>query len=509
MKKSINDWSAYGQSLAEKWRLKEIFQFIVCLSPFALVMVADMATIYYGGSVSEELNVYSDLTYNILPLSAALSGFLFFITFSSRMNFVPLSYVFYPSLVISLLTWPLIVLNTIVNMANGIRLQSGINLIEMEKNEYFNIALSNAEVSTFFIVCITVAMIISKPKKVNHMFIAGLLILPAISNVVFDLFSLVFSDYSYLELGNVFRSQMVKSDPIMEYMTSFLIVILFSLVVYYIYKKKEDIKRNLGFLFLGYFTAISTALIAASLIPSLPSVKSFNNNVNIITVSIHGKEYEIDQSLLSVMDQDTEFMIEAYAGLSMHNSMSQMEYMLSSSYDGDNEKAIKFTADVLLTNLKLYHEKSDKVVNILKNEKLDLGDVISILIPFIIYEVSPLHHQERFLENVLKGKYQKAADALLDDALNNSNVELLPLKMTDEDNQERVGSLGHPIVYAIMANLIRNELIEFDFDKIHDDEMREKAKRLYIGEQSYSSKPVSDETIEEWYEMFKTDRLMN
>ncbi|TOJ27174.1 hypothetical protein CGI42_28035, partial [Vibrio parahaemolyticus] len=97
----------------------------------------------------------------------------------------------------------------------------------------------------------------------------------------------------------------------------------------------------------------------------------FNNNPNIMDVEVLGQTYRINQTLLSEMDDmDTEFLIESYAGLSMHNSTDALDYLLSDKYSGNKEQAIKLVADITLTNFRLYEGKKEKVVDTLKTKTI-------------------------------------------------------------------------------------------------------------------------------------------
>ncbi len=270
-------------------------------------------------------------------------------------------------------------------------------------------------------------------------------------------------------------------------------------------------KINFSSLFGMCAASILALAVAMTLFCNGETIDYMQSSQNILTVKIHGSEYKINQSLLSEMDDmKDEFMIESYVGLSIHNSIDDLTYMLSENFEGDREKALLFVADVTLENLKKFSQKEDKVIKIFKDGSVELSTAINLLIPFIIYESSPLSHQERTLNNIIKGDYQAAVDFYIEDALTRTERESLPIDMKHAKDQYRTSSMGHPITKELIRYLIKNDLAKLDFNKIKDIETREKIESFMKDEPYISgfSKQITKEKSEKWFKIFNTDRLL-
>jgi hypothetical protein len=254
----------------------------------------------------------------------------------------------------------------------------------------------------------------------------------------------------------------------------------------------------------GYISAILVGWVIFIIINSGSGLYQSNSNPNIIDVNVLGKMYTIDQSRLSVMDNArTEGVIEIYAGISNIHSSESLQYILSQRYSGDKEKAIKLSAKVLLSNLKAYEKKLNKALHLLQNEKLPTGAAVNIAVNYMIYELSPLEHQQRSLESILAGDYQNGINYFIDDAVNRKASHVLGLKMADEKKQEVTGSLGNYLFRDVVKSLVRNDLAKIDYSKV--DVKHQETLKIMLKDNSelMIENPPSNDEIESWYEIFQ------
>ncbi len=386
----------------------------------------------------------------------------------------------------------------------------GVDLITIDKNEFFDIGRERP----IFLMAINFTflflLLISTPKKINISFLFGLLGLPFIAKWCFGIdFRRVFKEVESLPVENndIFESLVYWGYPIFFVFFLFLLFFIFS---YYnhVAKPIKSIRKKMHYLIGGYVTSVIISLISVFAFLYSPTVTYFNSDLNVKNIVIHDQTYKINLSLTSEQENDvTEYMIESYVGLSMHLASPYLEDMLSGKYPGDKIKAIKLSAYILIENLKKHEEKRAKVVNFMKTEKIRVSHIGSLLIPFVIYEASPLHHQERAIEHILLGEYQRGVDAYLEDAVNRETEESLPLKMTDQNVQVRTYSYGHPVLQSIISSLVRNKLATVDFGKVNNDKQRDRLKEIIKnGENSYSYMPTN-EMVDEWNKVFKIDKL--
>lgn len=313
-------------------------------------------------------------------------------------------------------------------------------------------------------------------------------------------------------LNSEFKNLLVQLDYQYGFASEIFYGFLAFTLIYYVYrvfKSKKQIKNTILHLIGGLSVYKLSAVTGSFLFVFSPTLDYFNSNEDIKTVSIHGKDYTINQTLLSTdkNEMETEFLIESYAGLSMHNSVRYIEGLLSVNFEGDKEKSIKFASDLLLTNLEKYNEKEDKLVNLLKTEKLDLSSIVNILIPYIIYETAPLEDQERSLKAILAGDYQNGVDYFIEDSLNRTEVRTLPLTMSDKESQTMTHTYGHMTMQNILALIEHEGLAKIDYEKIKDDEVRKKFKNI-MTDSLITRDGTSMETANKWFEMFNTNRLL-
>lgn len=395
----------------------------------------------------------------------------------------------------------------IILMANDVNLFQEFNLVTMETNDYYQVVSNFIVTSLSISTLMTISLLLIKPKKGISHFLTGLIFIPLLLNgliygIAGNPFTTMFSDINNEMLLISSPISFVGKYGVMIF--SIASALLISFVAYYAIKDKKILIQHI----LGYISSIAATAITIFLVCIGKPVHYFNNNPNIMDVEVLGQTYKINQTLLTEMDDmDTEFLIESYAGLSMHNSTDALNYLLSDKYSGNKEQAIKLVADISLTNIRLYEEKKEKVVNILKTKEISAASSLNILIPFIVNEASPLHHQERTLESILKGDYQLAVDYYIEDAINRQDIEKLSLKMKDKDkdNNTRIGSFGHPMTQSLISTLLHLDFAELDYNKVNPDK-REKLKELLKPVTVY--KDFSDEQVKEWFKIFKAERFL-
>lgn len=530
------------ENVFNMWKIKErtvdkstkILLLMTMFVPFVLYALVEYSFYYYAGSIISNINISSGLTNSFTPILTAgfcLSLF-FFAGKMSRSNFNDTKiemaigsffsntfvikskeWVFYALLVLASVLFTCAFIDAIVSSANEVRQYTGINLVTLEKNSYFNHTFVMNLIFSLSILTISFLLIATRPKKISNNFLMGFILVPIIINFLFN--------FSFMEIasyGDSFPNELSEFSQSytaifmgIEFIFPLLSLVYIAFILFNIMKNKsEDSKgliHDLKIVFLAYSMTWLSALLVGFFLMNSPTIEHFHNDQNVMAVNVHGTDYVINQTLLSEMeDRETEYLIEGYVGLGIHNSMSSLEYMLSENYTGDKEKSIRFVADILFTNFTEYDKKSVKLVSLFKNERLDISAVMNLLVPFVIYESSPFHHQKRTLESVINGNYQKAIDYYIEDALNRTDVELLPLDMGSKENNERIGSFGHPLLKGIISSLIKNDMAVIDYDKIIESK-REKAKKLISGFTGSSYDAPSDEKIEYWYKIFKTERL--
>ncbi|MCX8795810.1 hypothetical protein [Vibrio parahaemolyticus] len=507
-------------------RLSKIFYISMAIAPIAFMYFILKELVGYQSSISPELKSYSGLVYATTPITLMIS-FSFIIMFSDKIkrsvfNNTKLERVICDFLnkieLIKSSVWIYRILlasfygffyytyiSSIILMANDVKLFQEFNLVTMKTNDYFQV------ISNYFVTCLiistllTISLLLIKPKKGISDFLTGLIFIPLLLNgviygIVGNPFALIFKD---LHNEMLFISSPVSFignfGLIVFYIASALLI---SFIVYYALKDRNKLMQYI----LGYASSIAAIAISLFLVLAGKPVHYFNNNPNIMDVEVLGQTYRIDQTLLSEMDDmDTEFLIESYVGLSMHNSTDALGYLLSDKYIGNKEQAIKLVADITLKNFILYEDKKEKVVESLKTKKISMSSSVNILIPFIINEASPLNHQKRTLESILKGDYQLAVDYYIEDAINRQDIETYSLKMKDKDKQTRIGSFGHPMTQNLISTLLHLNFADLDYNKVNSDK-REKLKELLKPVTIY--KDFTDEQVKEWFKIFKAERFL-
>lgn len=507
-------------------RLSKIFYLSMAIAPIAFIYFIIGELVGYQSSISPELKSYSGFVYVTSPIALMIS-FSFIIMLSEKIKRSSFNNTKLETVICDFLkkieliknsVWIYRILlasfygffyytytSSIILMANDVKLFQEFNLVTMEANDYYQVDIN------YFVTCLiistlmTISLLLIKPKKGISDFLTGLICIPLLLNGV--IYGIVGNPFT--EIFNDLHNEMLFISSPLSFVGNFSLIVLsiasallISFIVYYAIKDKKKLMQYI----LGYASSIVAIAISLFLVCIGKPVHYYNNNPNILDVEVLGQTYKINQSLLTEMDDmDTEFLIESYAGLSMHNSTDALDYLLSDKYVGNKEQAIKLVADITLTNFRLYEDKKEKIVETLKTKKISMSSSVNILIPFIINEASPLNHQERTLESILKGDYQLAVDYYIEDAINRQDIETLSLKMKDEDNQTRIGSFGHPMTQSLISTLLHLDFAELDYNKVNPDK-REKLKKLLKPVTVY--KDFTDEQVKEWFKIFKAERFL-
>ncbi len=507
-------------------RIEKIFYLLMIVAPVLGIYFTYGFLHRYIGQISEDINVYYSHNYSLsLILSFVSLSSLLLLAYkikNSKFNNTKFEKILEKFLVkieiVKDSVWGSRILFTsfygmfyyiltsgIILMANDVSLFQEFNLVTMETNDYYQVVSDFFVTSLSISTLITISLLLIKPKKGISHFLTGLIFIPLLLNgVVYGIagnpFTTMFNDVNNEMLLISSPISFVGKYGVMVF--SIASALLISFIAYYAIKDKKTLIQNI----LGYISSIAATAITIFLVCIGKPVHYFNNNPNIMDVEVLGQTYKINQTVLTEMDDmDTEFLIESYAGLSMHNSTDALDYLLSDKYSGNKEQAIKLVADITLTNFSLYEDKKEKVVETLKTKKISLSSSVNILIPYIVNEASPLHHQERTLESILKGDYQLAVDYYIEDAINRQDIEKLSLKMKDEDSNTRIGSFGHPTTQSLISTLLHLDFAELDYNKVNPDK-REKLKELLKPVTAY--KDFTDEQVKEWFKIFKAERFL-
>lgn len=484
--------------------------------------------------VNESYSHYSVYLYPFMIISSFIF-FVFFTTYLSKSNYntIRLEFlisrffsktivlirsdflyhfiivVFYAFIVHSVLETLVVIINYIVEI-------DGINHISIVKNQHFGFDIINMQKIITIGSLLMMTILLVRPQKINLNFLFGFLLLPiSLSLLDIDRLNKLYQVFGEFPTGILDKFKYFSIDNTEQFATGFL-TIFFALFVYQAIKNKDNIYRVLSLFIIGFLSSFIAKIVVLFLVSNGAAVDQFKNNPNIMDVKVHGKTFTIDQTYSSIMDckmpvmdcKRTEWLIESYVGLGMLNARSSLEYILSPMYKGDKEKAIKLSSDALLTNLRAIKNTLDKRIHFLKNENITSSTRIKMLIPLLIYEESPLNHQERSLLSILVGDYQKGVEYFIEDAVNNKIPRILRLKSTDGTETVKTNSFGDPVLQAIIKSLIRNNLAYINYNKVEPDH-REKLKALMEESSVIFLSLPSDETVEEWYKIFRVDRFIS
>lgn len=390
----------------------------------------------------------------------------------------------------------------LILMASSLKLIMGYDLLTFTPMESIHFIKDHVFVLSLINIAFFVLFLITKPKKYNNDVFFGIFILPILIGLIFDIN--LFSGLSNVE--GMPENPLKDLLGINNGVTFFLITGLAYLVLTYLFevhnknkKFKKVIKDNIsGLVFSKVIIVMASMLFAAT----SPTIKYVNTDWNLKTVEINNKEYIINQSLISEMDNmETEFLIESYVGLSAHNSHNSIYYLLF-NYEGNKDKARKLVSLILLNHLNKIADKYDSLEEII-NKPIEASTAINIAIPTIIYEAASERHVGRFLQAAYDEKYQDAIDYFIEDSLNNT-TETYSLIYPKESV---TSSYGSPLHQMLFANIVSNGLATLDYDKIKDEKIREKFKDI-MNEYELDKKPEEvlnpepNELVEEWFRIF-------
>ncbi|MFS1428799.1 hypothetical protein LMH73_017055 [Vibrio splendidus] len=365
---------------------------------------------------------------------------------------------------------------------------------------------------TLNIIQITIAISLSlvvftKPKeKVNTGYLMGLFALPVLVSlcmpeIFVQLFNMIdrdavqiphLSEYETLIFG-------VKTGVLgilsIFFTTWFLIVI--PACYAYISFKAGSIKPFVLWTILGFAASILVTITSLFIICASDTSKLVLNNYNIESIELNGHTYHYDLSLIKhpENDYDTEFLLESYAGISMHNSTEVFNYLVSANNTGDKELAIKFIAKIHLRNFQLFALHREAFLKAAESS-MTSADYMRGVIGLIIYENSSLEMIEPTLQAVINRQYQLAIDLYISD-IANANRDT---KSSYNGEPIKGGSGGTLYLQAIIRAIVQSELATLDLNEIKDERIRD-----FVTEnlkEVGSRKTISDEQVNEWYRMF-------
>lgn len=518
-------------------KLQKVFYLsFTILSIISFFYIQNTLIGYYGSSISDDINIYSSFLYesSIFIFFIFSIGLLFFVNkmeyskhnnlgieksiskFFKRMKIVEVDNKAYYLFLFFYLSWFTYSLyEGLFLIAGSSTLKTGIDYLAMEKTEYFDYSY----IRSMFIIGISlfalITFLVVKPKSKNKDFLFGLLIIPFICSLlnITSLTKILTNDFDEIsKVGTSINNEFHNVLNYLNYEFGFVKEFIFFVVViavfnylFQVYKSKKKIKNTVIHLVLGFVVYKAAVLTGAFLFLFSPTIDYLANNENIHTINVEGKEFTIDQTLLTYQDNNmnTEFLLEAYAGLTMHNAQPVLNNLLSTSFEGNKEMAINLSSNILLRNLKKYKENEEKLINLIKTNTIEQSAIINMLIPYIIYENSPIEDQERALTEIIKGNYQNGIDYFIEDAVNRTEERSLKLTMKDPSDQIKTNSFGHPVLQSIIALIVNEGYAEIDYSKVNKDEDREKLKKI-ISDSLNDSGSVSTERANEWFEMFNT-----
>ncbi|WP_415912345.1 hypothetical protein [Neptuniibacter sp. QD37_11] len=482
----------------------------------------------YTSDLSDEIQIYYNLTYDGLLLVAFFTtvilfplcevfkhskhntlgierGFANFCRVSQPGNYP--TWLFYLSITLMYGFGMYCLLEFVLSVGNSAQLHQHINQVTMEANGFGSTTITTRLIQSFLLIGIMIAVLVTKPDEDGGSFLLGFFVVPIFFSVPSALkYFFTDSDTAAEKLEGLLSIHLGLGHGL-NIMGGVLAAALVVCAIMYARASKLDMKKQ-SLLAVGGFTASFIAGVVSTVaIHYGPSMKTFTENPNVIQVDVHGTKYTINQSLISEMDNDkTEFLIEAYSGLSMHNATWTLEWFAQGHYEADVEKGLRFSADVLLQNLRKYEAKSKKVDAFLTSGPLNFGSAFPFIIQWVVYQASPLDHQERALESIIAGRYQDAVDFYIEDAINRTEEESLPIQMKNREHQTRTSSHGHGVLQAIIHTLTTKGYAELDYDKVNPDKREELKERMAYWDDG-SSETIEPELIEEWFNIFKTDRL--
>lgn len=351
------------------------------------------------------------------------------------------------------------------------QLIAGIDYSKMEPI----INLENIEISLLLIPIIlffSFFIFTKNDKEVNEDIINGIH-LCLFLNIVFNIFSLI----------------------------SIAFIIIMCLIYMLEFRKlsSKEIIKKISYLILGFGIMILFIICANKF--KIIEMKNYDNNLNNRVLSINGNNYNYNTSVFihndNKEDHQFEYLIESYAGQSMNNTLDLFSYIFSNEYKGDKERSYQLFAKIYEKNSLIMKNNEEKAFNLL-NTGVSSVDYFEIIIPYMIYEVSPYNSTKKTIENILNKDYQSAVDNYIEYGLNSDVVVVS--KFTKKERNPS-GFIGSPVYQEMIYSLVKNGYAKFDIEKIKNSEYKEKWRRK-LQEKPYYYKKYPEENIEKWFKVF-------
>tara|TARA_Y100001960_G_scaffold331713_1_gene429619 strand:+ start:11073 stop:12644 length:1572 start_codon:yes stop_codon:yes gene_type:complete len=366
--------------------------------------------------------------------------------------------------IIMFVAYDLIVL---LSASNSMILES--NSVTFEPYDNYGYTMDRLFFDKMLVLFSTIALFIFKPRKeVNKAFLLGMVLLPILLSVV------PFYDYFFNQ------SSLNLNLKISDYITddfkrgSIIGIIAFSL--YILIKEKmfvniQESLYNLGSLFLGYI--VNAVVIGAVLIGVIngSSLDYFKNNYNKLDINLpNGEVYTVDQTLLTNDDkvlESSEYLIEAYAGLTMHNA-----YLVTNKFYNSKistERTVALISTIMLKNLEIITENKEALLNRINSEKgMDSANMVNIWIQRIIYEATGEERQIPVYQLLVDKKYQEAFDYYIEHLANSTEI----IYSTYNKEKSEGAFVLNPYGIEMFAALHSEDLIEIDLSKIKSEKIR-------------------------------------
>lgn len=367
-----------------------------------------------------------------------------------------------------------------------------------------NYGMYDNTLSIIAIIFLFMFFVFVKPKKeINSNLIVGAYFLPVILLSLFKIGISVPEEMRELDLN------ITKIIGIQESLNAFLFFVCIAFTLRYtlalcLEKKELKLKfKDLFFVAGGYLFNKSLTFVFMLLVLTGSEANYLSGGINDKTVNLNGTEYNINVSLLDHKDNkgkpfgsETEWLIESYFGLSMHNAQYAIKHLFSDDFKGDKEKSYLMFAKIYKQNSMLMAAKKDKMLNAM-NTGVNMTDAVSTMIPLIIYEASPYENMKRSIDSVIDKDYQAAVDYYILDQLNNKTK-----RTSSFDGREIGQSVGNPIYISMLSSMVQNGYATIDYSKIKNAELKERIKEEFTSP-IFSGEDIPMEIVEKWFDMFE------
>jgi len=391
----------------------------------------------------------------------------------------------------------------------GLKIDFGLNLLTLEKNSLFNYYYYLSFVVSFALFFSSLLMMISFKKKLDNLyFVIGFFIVPLMFTYFYSLmFTYFYSFVLKIDSSDSFLNFYSDQSIFKGWGPYFKILICFIVFNFY-FSKNNKSDNYFGAIFGAFTCSYLCYFLAVQLFLSSPTYEILKNtDGGKVDIDVYGVTYKVGQTFLPLTESpDIEYLVQGYSGLSFHSSSEVINKILKRKNNKSIEKSLKFSADMLLNNFEKHSATHKRNVDFLTSEKLESGLAINLMMPIIIYESSPIEHNRRSLESIVKGNYQDAVDFYIEDALNNEEETTTYFKFKKEEHNIIKGSFGHNNLREMIEYIIYYDLAKIDFNKIIEskrDELKEGIEKFELNDGR-----IKEERVNQFFDIFKTDRLM-